>query len=253
LEPKVPSRKLHLGTLVHEALAYYYTPRKTPNKEEALIFYNQRAQEELIRLQLPQEMYQEFEKDKELGYNMLKYYFEEFAPANDDFKVLSIEQEVSARIKTPKNTSSHILFGGRVDGIIQHRGQNLIFEHKTAASLDTNNLILDEQMSAYMWVCNQMGYQIDGILYNIIRKVNPYSPRSKPPYVYREIIYRNHLELENQGRQLYQEAQDIRSCKNFYRNPSRDCNWKCAYRNLCMAEIDGSDIQYLVEANFVKK
>jgi len=255
LRPKIPSRKLHLGTLVHEALAYYYNPANmlSLSAENALALYKDRTHQELIKLQLPQDMLAEFEKDKELGYNMLKYYFEEFAPENDDFEVLSVEQEIQARVKTPTGHASHVLFGGRVDGTVSRQKQNLIMEHKTAASVDTNGLILDEQMSAYMWGSREMGMQIDGVIYNILRKVNPYSARSKAPYVHREIIYRNETELKNQGKQLYQEAQDIRSCKNFYRTPSRDCNWKCDYRNLCIASLDGSDVDYLIEANYTKE
>lgn len=39
--------------------------------------------------------------------------------------------------------------------------------------------------------------------------------------------------------------QDIRTAKSHYRNITKDCSWDCAYKSLCVAEMDGSNADYI--------
>jgi hypothetical protein len=46
-------------------------------------------------------------------------------------------------------------------------------------------------------------------------------------------------------------VQDMDNCRT-YRNITTDCQWDCQYKDLCLAEIDGSDAQWLRDELYEK-
>ena len=70
----------------------------------------------------------------------------------------------------------------------------------------------------------------------------------------RERVRRNQYEIKNQGLRIYYELLDMtRPDLVLYPNPTKDCNWDCDFRSVCMAMEDGSDPEYLLSSLFKKR
>jgi hypothetical protein len=71
-------------------------------------------------------------------------------------------------------------------------------------------------------------------------------------YFRREQIHRSQIELKNLGLQIAEEAQDMLDKPRIYPNPGKyTCDW-CAYRQPCIATNDGSDVQFILNTNYIK-
>lgn len=67
----------------------------------------------------------------------------------------------------------------------------------------------------------------------------------------REYVARSRYELEHFGEQLTAEVREMNSKQTvLYHHPTRDCSWSCSYRDLCLCEITGGDLQALIEVNY---
>jgi hypothetical protein len=67
----------------------------------------------------------------------------------------------------------------------------------------------------------------------------------------RTAIARTKYELEHFGEQLKAEVKEMTNPDTvLYPHPTRDCSWSCSYRDLCMCENTGGDLQALIEANY---
>jgi len=74
--------------------------------------------------------------------------------------------------------------------------------------------------------------------------------KNKPDGFYRrEAVARTKYELEHFAQNLIPEARAM-SSKNtpLYPSPTRDCSWDCQYRDLCLCETTGGDLQSLIDS-----
>jgi len=74
-------------------------------------------------------------------------------------------------------------------------------------------------------------------------------------FIHRHKTYRSQTELANTGLQMYDELLDMRLAVNrqrIYRSVSRDCEWKCPYKDLCRATYDGDDCSYIIDSQFTR-
>lgn len=251
LESTAPQTALAFGILWHETMDAAYESTEVTD-DEIRAFYEAKAQE------LVNELPADFDAKKlmdtiEMGRQMLRYFLEEIKP-NDDFEMVATEVSFRVKLINPATGhASHTTFVGRADGIIERNGTLYLREYKTAADLRTDHLILDDQVADYLWALRQTGVNVQGVCYDIFRKVNPYSTRSQPPYHYREYIYRSDAEIEERGKELYAEAQLIRAATHmglYDRNPTRDCGWDCGFRSMCIAEKGGGDGDFLMGTTY---
>jgi hypothetical protein len=143
---------------------------------------------------------EEYEKHRELGINMLKYY-KEYAAEFDDFDVISAEHTFSVPLTLPDGSYfmaidprdgeyKPVHIRGTQDAIIQHResGKYGILEHKSAISIDEEyfgKLEKDEQCTTYLYAAEReadvygLPYKkVEFVLYNALRKAFP-----KPPTI----------------------------------------------------------------------
>jgi len=236
---------LMLGSLVHESLADFYSleNKDLPVEEraaKAMILYDEKVAEAATEVLSAGGDSEKFDKDTFMGRQMLKYYFEEVAP-EDDFTPVASELKVEVRVPNPNGKFSWCTFIGYVDAIVEREGRLYILEHKTAKTLDVKHLATDTQVTQYIWALRQMGYDVCGVYYNILRKCDPFSARTKAPYHYREPVFRNDGEIEECGRQLYYQyiAMKHSDKYQYYCNPTRDCSWDCEYRPICISEMEG--------------
>jgi len=254
LRPTATPNALALGGVMHEALAELYDPTEPSMDariERAFAVYDNAIEREAVTAADSDR----FQKESAMGRQMLKFFVEDVMP-HDDFKVLATELRVDLRLLNPETGKpTHTRFIGFIDALIERKDTGAVYarEFKTAADLRVDHLILDDQVTDYLWALRQDGIPVVGVMYDILRKVDPYSARSKPPYNYREYIYRSDREIEERGRELMAEVEAIRAMKSrafYYRNPTRDCVWDCSYRSLCIAELGGGDGSSLIGTTY---
>lgn len=241
LIPKVKDKKLQLGSAIHYALAKFY------KRESRLLVdaYKEWWKIELNKIKdnLLEDQLIEIEKEKELGWRMLQGYFSEYGTRDfNEYNILETEKvymDIPIVNFRSNYRSRYFYYALKIDGLWQEkRNNNLwIVEHKTAKSWDEdiNILALDEQVTSYLWgVQKAIGKKIQGILYNILRKVDP--ERARTQIYYRTRVYRNIEDLRKWEQELYDISREIRSNGIPYKNPSQECTWKCRYRNLCVMD-----------------
>ena len=64
-------------------------------------------------------------------------------------------------------------------------------------------------------------------------------------------VFRNQQEIDCTMEEIGAIVQDMDNCRT-YRNITTDCQWDCQYKDLCLAEIDGSDAQWLRDELYEK-
>jgi hypothetical protein len=64
-------------------------------------------------------------------------------------------------------------------------------------------------------------------------------------------VFRNQHEIDCTMEEIGAIVQDMDNCRT-YRNITTDCQWDCQYKDLCLAEIDGSDAQWLRDELYEK-
>lgn len=257
LRPTATPNALALGEVMHEALATLYDPDEIDQLqrvENAHALYDAAIEREAQTAADSER----FQKEATMGKQMLSYYIDEIMPT-DDFTVLETERKVRLRLINPATGKpTHTQFIGYVDAIVKRKDTGAVYarEFKTAGDLRVDHLILDDQVTDYLWALRQDGVPVVGVMYDILRKIDPYSSRSKPPYNYREYIYRSDAEIDERGRELLAEVEAIRAMRSrgfYYRNPTRDCSWDCPFRSLCIAELGNGDGSSLIgeDANYM--
>jgi hypothetical protein len=139
---------------------------------------------------LPAPDQEEFDAYHVLGTRMMDHYYK-YAEANDDFDIIAPESTFSVylgfdAIDGRENSPNYgkrleVHARGKRDAVIQYRdtGKYGIMDHKTASVIGEDyftKLETDPQCSNYIWACVQEGYDVDSVLYNVLRKAAPTSP-----------------------------------------------------------------------------
>lgn len=217
-KPKITSDKLALGTAVHAFLEHYLT---TSEVEQAKNKYHDSINKTLVEPDIAA-----------LGYAMVSGY-PEWHQANDPIWLQ--RAEIPFEVPIPK--TDHY-FVGKVDGICRIKGALWVVEHKTASQVGDSYrdaLELDEQVSGYMWAIEQsFGEPVCGVVYNVLRKADP-TKKSKVPYYYRFMIQRSKEQLKAFEEDLIATATDMEK-PLIYRNPNKDCFWRCAFKPVCYGD-----------------
>lgn len=195
-----------------------------------------------------------YEDALELGIAMLDHYLETY---DDDphLEVLAIEQPFE--IELVRDDEVVAIFKSRFDGVgIDHkRGEIVLLEHKTAGTIKTMHLPLDDQAGAYFAVATivlrQQGILgpkefIDDIMYNFLRKSMPdlreqdargqylnkngdVSKRQPPRHFLREYVDRGPREVNQQLRRLTDEVSIMNGMRDGTIPVTKTVNDMCPY------------------------
>lgn len=76
-------------------------------------------------------------------------------------------------------------------------------------------------------------------------------------YFKRVEVFRSPAEVESAIQEFYWTAQESlevreRNAGAIYRNITKDCSWDCPFQQICLASIDGSNVQYLIDQFYTK-
>lgn len=114
------------------------------------------------------------EQDETKAVVLLRKYVEKYA--SEPFEIIDIEKDIAAPLRNPDTRRKSRTWGlsGRVDGLVRTSDGLFIFEHKTAAAIDSAYLArvtIDLQIATYAAALErQIGEPIVGAIYNIIKK-----------------------------------------------------------------------------------
>lgn len=272
LKPKVERPALRFGTLIHGALEKRYpkgTKRGPHPKHEFARLYAEQLKE-LHGFGFKDED-GDWNNAATLGEAMLNGYVNKYG-ADEEFEVIATEQTFGVPVF---NAQNKLMFSyvGTLDGIWRSRVNKriVINDYKTATSISTAHLPLDEQASSYWsygteWMLNngilRAGQEPQRIMFNFLRKAMPderpqndkghylnkdgsISQKQPPPYFHRELVHRSPPDLANLRIRVYQEALEHRLVRAgklpIYKNPGPFSCMGCGFKDMCELHEAGAD------------
>lgn len=188
LEPNRAANPLWFGSAVHEALAAWYLPGFERGPHPVETFENWLDGERTMLITNDDEE-QEYVDARALGVDMLIRYVEHYGK-DDSWFVIATEQKGKVILPRPEmkifgrtrpEVKRWLRYHFTWDGVYRDMEdeQVKLMEHKTAASIRTDHLPLDNQAGSYHAIANQtlrkMGVlkdteEIVAITYNFLRK-----------------------------------------------------------------------------------
>ena len=271
------SRALIFGDMVHRSLAAYYIPetrkarKRGPHPAQTFVkLYDiMNADGKAFSVRVDDEFWIDA---LDLGVEMMENYVTHWRDADKDILVLYPEMPFQYPIIDPVTGKHLVTYVGTTDALIRRisTGKLGLFEHKTAAAINTNHLFLDEQASSY-WCIVPLWLLANGIikekdnmdfmLYNFMRKAEKddrpqnalgqylningtVSKRQPPPLFHREPLYRGKHEQANTMARIIAQVHEMNMIRNgtltMYKSPSKDCSF-CEWADLCELHETGSD------------
>ncbi len=228
LEKAVPPRALWFGTGIHIALERFYADGENPVEA-----FEDWARESLDKIEadFPGAEVKDLEDHLELGTGMMRYY-QDWSAVHDDFDFIVAEE--SFLIKPDKRIwPVEALIEGTGDGVIRDKKTGLywVLEHKTAITIETDRLLLEEQPGVYQYAMQQhLGVPIQGVRYNFLRKKLPSVPKllakgdalsraqiDSTPEVYRGAIRQHGLQEKDYADKLKTLEAHVKNKPFFYR------------------------------------
>jgi hypothetical protein len=258
--PKRKNINLELGTGIHLALERWYGMRADPVE-----VFTSWADGRIQELEQSEAAWiddiQKFYEARALGIAMLLGYKERYA--EETFDVVATEHTLRRRLPIPKTERlSQYWLVARLDGIVRDKatGQLYSLEHKTFERMNTEQLELDHQMSAQVWLgqdlVSQMGLDgsLIGVIYNGLRKQTP-GPRVSVPLFERHVICRTEQHIRIMLHRAYWKAKEMLSNRNLpiYPDPNpMRCSW-CDFKVVCTEYMRGGDFRFLLKELYDKR
>lgn len=275
LKPKFEKPALRFGTLVHKALEERYPPgvKRGPHPAET---FERLYEEELERARGFGFKDEDgtWHDAGELGIAMMNHFVDEYGK-DDEWRVIASEKPFRTLIRrTPK---VQYKYAGIIDGVWQHRGTKELWlnDWKTAKSISTGHLKLDDQPGAY-WTfapdyLRQQGIlkpnqELRGIIFTFMRKAKP-DPRPRnaeghclnkdgtvsktQPTAYFQRVHtrRSEIERENHRRRALAELKEITAARAgkqaVFKAPGAINCAGCAFRDMCELHEAGMDWEFV--------
>lgn len=282
--PRSRKHYFEFGDLIHRALADYYIPETRRKRKRGphpartfLKLYDvleAKGKDFGFKIDGNEE---EWVSARELGEEMLVNYID-FYGKDEAIVVIYPEMPFTVDIHHPTSGRFVGRHSGVGDAFIFHEDQGKfgLFEHKTARSIDTSHLFIDEQASTYwtllpIWLQEQEILEgpdsLGFMLYNYLRKgkrdvreqnaLGQYlnldgtvSKKQPPKLFHREIVRRGkHDRAQTHGR-IIEQMDEIFKAHNgrmkIYKQPSKDCSF-CQFKDVCELHEIGSDWEELLD------
>jgi PD-(D/E)XK nuclease superfamily protein len=259
---------IHIGNVVHDALAAYYDPElRTDPVAHARAYVDGVIHDD------PAHEY-EAEKEWTLIEPMLTGYVEwlEETGADSDLKFIGSERMVEAQM------TENVTLISKLDAPVEQisDGAKLALEHKTVGSLEEplgllkiDTQLLTEHLVRFMDAqakgadADEAYDQCHGVLYNMLKK-NKHTSRAKPPFYGRLTIPHNIYELRNHWKHVLETAREISKAtvrldanEDHHRvcppSPDKTCQWQCQFFKVCGMFDDGSQVEAALDAMYEEK
>jgi hypothetical protein len=269
LRPQGPDPiNLWFGTGIHLALAKWYVPGTVRGIDPRETFEEfVKSETRMMKLTFKDEYGQyekEFVESGPLGEDMLTGYLSEYG-WDEAWEFISPEQTFRVILRHPVH-GKLVRYVGTFDGVfIDHEqdGAYRLLETKTAKTISTSHLSLDDQGGGYWAIAtNTLRAQglipkngtIDYIVYNFLRKAlddprprneqglylnqdHSVSKKQPKPRFERFPLDRNDHERNVQLKRIMAESQAMRRFETgeqeMYKSPSWNCSWDCQFFQMC--------------------
>lgn len=257
LEPIVTKPHFVVGTLIHNVFSEWIKdPNLDPNALYMSLMTNaiKEFEADYIKHLNMQPSTQELEPMLEavdMGRCMIENYQSYFkTPLPPEFEVYDTEQEITLDI--PGTPHQFIM---KIDGLLSNEGNLYVLEHKTYSQKpNALALVMDEQFTAYVWGCNQLGIgRVSGLYYNGLWK------RSAPPrgrifddLFYRQVLRRSRLQLSEFQSELIELVTEMSHSNSMVKTVPWNGCIDCDYSRLCQACTNHDDLEY-VENTFYRQ
>lgn len=284
----------NFGTMIHIALATYYIPGTERGPHPADTFADL-AKDKVSAVRTVEytndEEVAKWEDFQELGIDLMEEYVKHYkgdphwlvldAERRFDVVIPDVRHKPLVSEKGKRGYRPIVNLVGTFDLCIRDLNDNQVkmVDHKTAATIVTHHLTLDEQASTYIAVgTTALRHQgligptesLVGMEYNFIRKASidnrpvdengqrlnqngTVSKRQPPPVFVRHFVPRTPAERQRQIVRISEEARvmdDIRHGRlPVMKTPQRDCVW-CKHFALCELDESGGDTEYFIETTY---
>ncbi len=271
----------NVGTRVHLALAAHYQP---VGPGDALAELGRVQDEDMTVLNTrtvyhdddddggysPDESAMKLAQSFDLERKMIEGYLTwlESTGADEHIEVIASETYVEVPLLVDGDVTAEV-FGlpvkliGKIDARVRHMltGELLFIDHKTGDFPRRQSLKINQQMKHYHLIELLSAREGDslcgGALYNTLRRVKR-TRASKPPYYRRDAVEHTQIEITNHHLQLQGVAGRILNTRHELEvhgpstvtappQPSRYCEWGCAFYKICPMFDDGSRVEHAVD------
>lgn len=286
LRPIYNAPALRFGDLIHQGLAGYYKPGIKRGPHPAKVFTQafdlqiEEGKEEFKIREVSADDETKWNDARALGVEMLNNYVAEYG-ADERYKI--VHPEMPFQIDLHDDDGNYICtYVGQLDAVVKDRvtGHIGLFEHKTAASISTIHLPMDEQAGTY-WALAPMvlehmeilkpGEDLDFILYNFLRKAGKdprptntlgqslnkdgtVSKKQPAPLFHRELVYRAPYERGMLMRRIQDQVAVMKRVASgeepAFKTILNGCTGmlSCQYRDMCELHETGAAWEELRDA-----
>jgi hypothetical protein len=281
IKPKTAAPALRFGSLVHQAMEKRYKKgvRRGPHPAKTFLALYEQELEAQAKMGFRDED-GTWHEAGELGEVMLNNFVDTYG-ADEEWEVIASEMPFQVTLhETPR---FKVVYVGIIDGVWRNRSTKKIWinDWKTAKSISTKHLVLDEQAGAY-WgfgpeFLRQQGIikpkdELQGILFTFMRKAKPdprprnqaglhlnkdgsVSKQQPAPYFERVATRRNAHESLRLRERALSEARDMMRVRmgksDVYINPSAMNCAMCGYRDICELQESGHDFENLKKMTMI--
>jgi hypothetical protein len=292
LKPLSDMPALRFGGLVHKALAAWYVPGVKRGQHPARAFERYYAEdlavnEEVFGMRVGED--EKWINALELGVAMLENYIDEYGQ-DDRYEVLVTEHPFETVVYNDQG-KPWFLYVGVLDGVWRDRRDRTIWipDHKTTAGIGGTveypkfpaHLLIDDQAGSYWsWGVQALreskllkpNQQVNGMLYNFLRKTLPderpsklikgrrlylnkdgtLSKRQPSPYFARFPVFRDEYDREEQKRRSIVDFKRINMFRNgeleMTKSPGMFTCPMCSMRDVCELHETGNDWMSFLKA-----
>jgi hypothetical protein len=275
---------LELGTWVHEALAQWYECGTSQSLPGLLNAVSGRSILAAKAANAPEYVMDDAWKMAAMGEAMLTHY-QKVHGADNKVRVLAVEAPLEFNFVYPHGTVIHKLKPDLV--YVDEQGDIWLMEHKTAAVIRTDHLVIDDQARPYMAMAERglkkagiikADQYLKGIMYNFIRKALPderetdeqgrslnndgtVSKRQPIPILRRVPLVlttqATNIALKRLKNEVYVINRLTRAIRNgdidphiIAKTPHSSCVKFCPYFAMCVTEEQGGNISHMQQTMY---
>lgn len=253
-----------LGTLVHLGLEAHHLGQDALGRLDSKVEVDREA---LVEADVSEHRLKAFNKQAVLARAMIEGYLDwlEESGADANYEFIAAEQSVEIEIGGGRTLL------GKLDAKVRRRdtGEVRFLDNKTVQSIDgtIESAYRSSQFRHYALLESELlrrgeldSPQAGGVVLNMLRKVGR-GPSSKPPFYGRHEFSFNATVVSSHYVQVVAELDRIEQARaeldyghSHHRvvppSPSRDCSWRCEFKDICPGFDDGSDVETLISWGF---
>lgn len=276
---------MDLGTWVHDALAEWYVPGFKRNGILSEHF-ERKALADIESSGAPDYAIEKAEELMTLGTEMIKGY--ESFYSSDKFRVVRAEIPLEFTVNHPDKGFVVAAHKIKPDLVVEDQKWDIwLFEHKTAQTVQTEHLVIDDQARPYGSMTEaalrkagiiKSRHRFRGIIYNFLRKALPdqrpqnskgqylnkdqsVSKKQPPPYFVRKRV---EMSREDKRITLYRIRDEILTITEMtlllrtkevhpgrlQKTPHKSCPKTCPFFAMCVSEEHGADVRVMERTMF---